>query len=109
MLAKWFPTSERSTAAGVIYSGQMIGTMLTMPLAALICDWGNDSNDSDGWPSMFYMFGMAGVLWSILWAWLIYETPAQHPTISQTELRLILSTYQNKENKSQQLKKKVKF
>jgi len=88
MIAKWFPPYERSTVAGVVYSGNMIGTVLSMPLAAIL----SDSDIFGGWPSVFYFFGLAGIVWSILWVWLIYETPQSHPTISQHELRLILTS-----------------
>lgn len=85
MIAHWFPAAERSTAAGIIYSGMSIGTVLTMPIAALLCD----SHLLGGWPSVFYLFGALGILWFAAWAYFIAETPADHGTISETELKLI--------------------
>lgn len=85
MIAHWYPPSERSTAAGIIYSGMSIGTVLTMPVAALL----SDSALFGGWPSVFYSMGAVGVVWFAAWAWLVSETPAEHPTISRAELLLI--------------------
>lgn len=87
-IAKWFPPTERSTTSGIIYSGPFIGTVITMPISALLCD----SNILGGWPSVFYLIGAVGVLWSALWFYLVYETPQLHPTISQAELRMLLTS-----------------
>ena len=37
----------------------------------------------------FSVAGCLGVLWYIAWAYLVYETPLDHPTISKSELDLI--------------------
>lgn len=86
LIAKWCPPGERSTTAGIIYSGSHFGTVLTMPVAALI----SDTPALGGWPSVFYLFGGVSLLWSLVWLWLVAERPVDHPTISREELRLIL-------------------
>ena len=46
-----------------------------------------------GWPSVFYVTGIVGILWSISWFWLVYDSPAEHPRISiaeKNELELVL-------------------
>lgn len=57
-----------------------------MPIAALI----SDSPSLGGWPAVFYVFGGVAFIWSLGWLYFISETPSEHPTISQEELRLIL-------------------
>jgi len=38
-----------------------------------------------GWESVFYVSGALGLLWIICWKLLVYDTPAEHPTISNRE------------------------
>jgi len=38
-----------------------------------------------GWESVFYVSGALGLLWLICWTLLVYDTPANHPTISSRE------------------------
>jgi len=42
-----------------------------------------------GWGTVFYVTGAFTVVWAGLWWWLIYETPGEHPTISDDEFNLI--------------------
>lgn len=103
MIAHWYPPSERSTAAGIIYSGMSIGTVLTMPVAALL----SDSALFGGWPSVFYSMGAVGVVWFAAWAWLVSETPAEHPTISRAELLLITGSGKSLSRAGQEKKERV--
>ena len=41
--------------------------------------------DLGDWPSVFYVFGMAGVLWFPLWALRAHESPETHPSITPEE------------------------
>ena len=36
-----------------------------------------------GWEAIFYLIGGCGCVWFILWAYLVHDTPADHPTISK--------------------------
>jgi sugar phosphate permease len=42
-----------------------------------------------GWRLVFYTTGTIGVLWCIMWYFLAFNTPSQHPRISQQELEYI--------------------
>lgn len=85
MLAKWLPLSERSGLVAIIYSGSLVGTVLTMPISAFLCDL----EHGNGWPYVFYFFGIAGIIWSICWALMIHENPENHPTIRKCEVEHI--------------------
>lgn len=37
------------------------------------------------WESAFYLFGISGILWFILWVLLCYSSPETHPFISEKE------------------------
>lgn len=89
MLAQWSPPLERSKLSTFIYAGSTMGTIISLPLTGLICDYW-------GWEVVFYAFGSAGVVWFIVWAFLIYDTPSRHPFISKEEKDFIQASLGNK-------------
>lgn len=44
------------------------------------------------WSGVFYIFGVAGVIWYMLWCLLCYSDPASHPYISDREKDYIMRT-----------------
>ena len=62
--------------------GANAGVIVGMMLSGVLCDHGF----AGGWPSVFYVFGMIGCLWSGAWFLLVYDSPATHPRISKAEL-----------------------
>lgn len=42
-----------------------------------------------GWESVFYVTGGIGIIWSVAWFLLVYDSPSQHPRISDEERRYI--------------------
>lgn len=82
MLAKWAPPLERSKMTTFIFAGGQIGTVFGMPISGLLCD-------RFGWESVFYFFGAAGLVWAVMWFFLIYNSPAVHPRISIEECEYI--------------------
>eukprot|EP00092_Neocalanus_flemingeri_P019684 GFUD01021319.1.p1 GENE.GFUD01021319.1~~GFUD01021319.1.p1 ORF type:complete len:503 (-),score=87.91 GFUD01021319.1:155-1663(-) len=91
MLAVWVPPQERSSIAGLVYSGAQAGTVLSLPLSGYLCD-------KLGWESVFYVFGTLGVIWWVGWWYLVYDTPSSHPTIHREEKRYILDSLGAKRN-----------
>ncbi|XP_031637844.1 putative inorganic phosphate cotransporter isoform X2 [Contarinia nasturtii] len=88
MLAKWIPPNERSRMGAAVYAGAQFGTIVSMPLSGLLSEYGFDG----GWPSIFYVFGLVGVIWSVAFLFCIYEDPSTHPTIEEKEKKYILSS-----------------
>jgi ACS family sodium-dependent inorganic phosphate cotransporter-like MFS transporter 5 len=91
ILGKWSPPLERSRWNAVCNAGSYIGAIVTFPLTGFLCQCGY----AGGWPSAFYTFGIAGVVWYMLWLFLAYETPSSHPRISQKELKYIQTALQS--------------
>lgn len=85
MLAKWIPPNERSRVGSIVYSGAQFGTVISMPLSGLLADHGFDG----GWPSIFYVFGIIGTVWSVAFLWTCHEDPITHPTINEDERKYI--------------------
>lgn len=59
------------------------GTVLTMPISGAL------SASGMGWPSVFYIFGVIGIAWSILFFYMGADMPSEHPTICPDEMRYI--------------------
>jgi ACS family sodium-dependent inorganic phosphate cotransporter-like MFS transporter 5 len=44
-----------------------------------------------GWPSIFYSFGIAGIIWCVLWYFLFCDNPNEHKFITDTEKQYLAS------------------
>lgn len=59
-----------------------------MPLSGLLSEYGFDG----GWPSIFYVFGFVGVIWSVAFLFFVHEEPTSHPRIDEKEKKYIVSS-----------------
>ncbi|EAA5284038.1 MFS transporter [Salmonella enterica subsp. houtenae] len=85
-IGEWFPKSERPIASGWAGVGFSIGAMLAPPIIYV-------AHASFGWQGAFMFTGVLAMLWVVLW-WIFYNTPDNHPNLSQSELNYI---HQDKE------------
>uniref|UniRef100_A0A8C9TML5 Solute carrier family 17 member 8 n=1 Tax=Scleropages formosus TaxID=113540 RepID=A0A8C9TML5_SCLFO len=85
MWSKWAPPLERSRLATTSFCGSYAGAVIAMPLAGVLVQY-------VGWPSVFYIYGVFGMIWYTFWFLLAYSSPAEHPTISQEEKTYIESS-----------------
>ena len=88
MLAEWAPPWERSKMATFVFTGAQFGTVITLPVTGILCEYGFDG----GWPTVFYVFGGLGVIWFAVWMPLAADSPASHATISREEKDYICSS-----------------
>ncbi|XP_071443050.1 sialin-like [Hetaerina americana] len=65
-----------------------LGTVIGMTLSAWLVELG-------GWPQVFYFFGAVGVLFLVPWWLFVYDTPEEHPRISEAESEFLLRTLVN--------------
>uniref|UniRef100_A0A1B6MQK2 Major facilitator superfamily (MFS) profile domain-containing protein n=2 Tax=Graphocephala atropunctata TaxID=36148 RepID=A0A1B6MQK2_9HEMI len=82
ILAKWAPSQERATMVGIVFSGIPIGTVIGFQTVGLIADY-------LGWTFIFYITGLLGVLWSVVWLLVVKDRPEFDPNISPEELKFI--------------------
>ncbi|NXG52542.1 VGLU3 protein, partial [Psilopogon haemacephalus] len=78
MWSKWAPPLERSRLATTSFCGSYAGAVVAMPLAGVLVQY-------IGWSSVFYIYGMFGIVWYMFWLLNAYESPAAHPTITNEE------------------------
>ena len=91
----WFPVKERGIIQGINFSGSRIGAAFALPLVAIIIS-------SVGWRMSFFIFGMVGVLFALLWYWLFRNTPEESGAISEQEKRYILETREQSSSKGKE-------
>ncbi|CAF4928649.1 unnamed protein product [Pieris macdunnoughi] len=52
-----------------------------------------------GWESAFYFTGIIGIMWSVAWFAVVYDSPAQHPRISDAERNHLMKALPQDSNK----------
>jgi len=81
----WATPKERGLASGLWLGALPVGVVLGNTVSAsIITAW--------GWKSVFYIYGIAGVIFAYLTWLIVRDSPAQHPRISKEELELIQSS-----------------
>ncbi|KAJ8680612.1 hypothetical protein QAD02_016399 [Eretmocerus hayati] len=80
LLAQWVPAHERSLTASIVYTGIRAGLLISTVISGLIL-----SRSSSDWPWIFYLFGWIGVTWFIVFLFLCYSSPNDHPFITDKE------------------------
>ncbi|XP_004924286.2 sialin isoform X2 [Bombyx mori] len=83
--ARWAPGEERARLATLAFSGSYAGTVVAMPLCSLLAHY-------TGWPGIFYVFGILGLIWTTVWWIVVKESPEKDPRISAAELKYIQET-----------------
>jgi ACS family sodium-dependent inorganic phosphate cotransporter len=82
LFGRWTPPEERTRSISLALSGTSLGSvaalLLTPPLIVAY-----------GWESAFYVFGAIGVVWWIVWHFLVSSSPEEHSGVSPAELALI--------------------
>lgn len=81
-LSRWMLPTERGYAQGVTHAGSRLGAAFTPPIVvALISAY--------GWRAPFFVFGLLGVAWALLWFWYYRDTPDEHSSVNEAERSLI--------------------
>lgn len=78
-IARWFPVAERGRAHGVVWMASRIGGALAPLLVVPI-------QIAYGWRASFYMFGIIGVIWSIIWYSWYRDHPSEKPGVPAEEI-----------------------
>ncbi len=98
----WIPMKERGLVTGINFSGSRLGAAFALPILSLIITkW--------GWQFTFYLFGLIGVVFSILWYLLFRNKPEDHPFISQQEKDYIVSNRQQPSVKTEKIPLSIMF
>lgn len=82
LYARWIPRTERSRVVALTLGGVPLGTVAGLALSGLLVA-------QYGWPSVFYVFGLAGIGIALLWFMTIRDRPSQHPRLTAAESQAI--------------------
>ncbi|XP_058795402.1 sialin-like [Phymastichus coffea] len=82
IMANWAPPLERSRLTTLAYAGSFVGTVLAMPICSIMAE-------RLGWSSLFYVFGVMGLIWYVCWCYVVSDRPEDDNSISDAELKYI--------------------
>ena len=87
----WIPPQDKTYMIATMFSGVYMGEIVGFSLSGALIDCTIIVGDTDlgGWPSVFYVFGLLGVLWFPVWCIYAYDSPEVHPGITPEELAYI--------------------
>jgi MFS family permease len=79
VISEWFPKQEHARAQGFVWGASRLGGALApILLVPLARHW--------GWRSIFWVLGVVGLVWSVLWWSWFRDDPTKQPGISAEEL-----------------------
>jgi MFS transporter, ACS family, glucarate transporter len=81
-ISRWFPTYERGRAQSFVWMcSRLGGTLAPICIVPIMQTY--------DWRTVFYIFGVIGVLWALLWTFFFRDEPRDMPNISPEEVQLI--------------------
>jgi len=80
VVARWFPSAQRASMCGVLLMASQIGGAIAPLLVVPI-------QIRYGWRASFYVFGVMGALWAIVWHAWFRDSPAEKRGVTAAELR----------------------
>jgi sugar phosphate permease len=83
-LSRWILPGERGFAQGITHAGSRLGAAITPTLVVLLMA-------AYGWRAPFFVFGLVGLFWAVVWYWYYRDTPAEHAGLNDAERTLIFT------------------
>jgi MFS family permease len=78
-ISRWFPATERSRAQSVVWMASRVGGMISPLLVVPI-------QQTYGWRTSFYVFGVVGVVWCIAWYFWYRDRPREKAGVTPAEI-----------------------
>lgn len=75
---RWFPAQEKGTAVGLFLAAAKFGPVIVPPLGALIIA-------TLGWEYVFFICALPGLVFAVLWYFLVVDEPARSRFVSPAE------------------------
>ncbi|XP_045500567.1 putative inorganic phosphate cotransporter [Colias croceus] len=88
LVAHWAPPAEKGKFVSALLGGA-IGTVVTWSLTGPLIE-------KFGWDYAFYVPGIIAAVWCVAWWILVYDSPVQHPRITDKEKAYILGAIGDK-------------
>jgi MFS family permease len=81
-LVRWLPSKERAFGQGFQHAGSRFGAAVTPAIVAYI-------TIVTSWHWAFYIFGMVGVVWAVVWYRNYRNYPDEHAGVNAAELAIL--------------------
>jgi MFS family permease len=85
VIARWFPLRERARSQGFVWAASRLGGALA-PLLIIPMQL------AFGWRSVFWLLGVVGLVWAIIWYAWFRNYPAEQPAVTAVEIEEIGET-----------------
>lgn len=85
LTARWLLVSERARSLSLNFSGMYLGTVLALLASPMIIA-------AFGWPALFYISGVLGLVWVLAWMLAAADRPEDSRHISAAEIAAITSS-----------------
>jgi MFS transporter, ACS family, glucarate transporter len=82
VIGRWIPALNRTRAWGIVWMTGQIGAAISPLLVVPI-------QGRYGWRASFFVFGVLGVVWAIVWYLWFRDLPTEKPGVTPAELREI--------------------
>ena len=79
-ISRWFPVVERGRAHGIVWMASRIGGAISPLLVVPI-------QIAYGWRMSFYLFGVLGLIWCVLWYLWYRDHPAEKEGVTRARLK----------------------
>ncbi len=83
----WYPVKERGLVTGINFSASRLGGAAAMLLMRML-------SGGVGWRDAFYILGVVGIVFAVIWVMVFRNEPSEHPSISEEEKDFILQNRQ---------------
>jgi ACS family sodium-dependent inorganic phosphate cotransporter len=85
LFGRWVPQKERGRAVALMSSGSPVGSLIGLMGSGWLVQ-------RYGWAMPFYVFGVIGLVWLILWFQQVENDPAADPRVGAEERALLQTT-----------------
>lgn len=90
---KWIPIAEKTIMVAVVGAGLYMGEIIGFGVSGYLVGSSSDIRIGDmqfgGWPLAFYVFAFLGFAWFPFFAFNVYASPEEDPSITPEEILLI--------------------
>ena len=83
VVADWVPSHKRGMASAIVTSSMQVGALLGLSLTPFLMTY------FSSWRLAYVVYGVLGIAWSVAFALVFRNHPAEHPWVNRAERELI--------------------
>lgn len=83
LIARWIPEEQKSSIAAIVLTSFTVGTIAGNVCTGYIIQWTNT------WSWVYYIYGILGFIWLLIFYFFVYSDPYKHPNLSKVEKSIL--------------------